>query len=282
MYKNLKTSPSYSLYSGETYLTRIIVLLKDIIDLTEMKIDPSTRQPRTEGIKKKISDLDKRALEAAIKLKENNGGEILALSVGGEKTRTALLEALAMGADAAYIINDERLEGIDAHSTSKVLKAAIAKIGDYDLIIGGEMTLDSLSAQIIPRLAELLDLPQITYAKEIELKDKLVKVVRDLEDVDEVIEVKTPAVISVVREINEPRIPSLINIMKAKKKPTEEWKTEVLGLSVDKLQQSSSIKILRVEAPEVQRKKIVIEAETIEEAANKLVEAIVEQRVLED
>jgi electron transfer flavoprotein beta subunit len=262
-------------------LARIIVLLKDIVDLTEMKVDPETRQPITEGVKRRISDLDKRALEAALKLKESGEGEVVVLSMGGSGTRKALLEALAMGADAAYIINDQGLAGVDSLATSKVLKAAIEKIGDYDLIIGGEMTLDSLSAQVIPRLAELLSLPQVTYVKEIELVDGTLRAVRDLEDVDEVVEVGLPAVVAVVREINEPRIPSLMNIMKAKRKPTEEWDAEAVGLSAEEIKASSAVEILKVEAPKVDRKRIVIKADTVEEAAAQLADAIISEGVLE-
>lgn len=262
-------------------MTRMIVLLKDIIDLTEMKIDPATRQPRTEGVKRRISELDERALEAALQLKEKGGGEIVALSMGGGKTRTALLKALAMGADSAFIVNDDGLAGVDALSTSKVLKAALEKIGDYDLILSGEMTLDSLSAQVGPRLAELLDLPQVTYVKWIEIVDGKIRAERDLEDVDEVVEVEMPAVVSVVREINEPRIPSLMNIMKAKRKPTQEWDATAIGLSADELRAKSSVEVLKVEAPVVERKRIVIEAATVEEAAARLAEAIVGEGVLE-
>lgn len=262
-------------------MTRMIVLLKDIIDLTEMKVDPATRQPRTEGVKRRISELDERALEAALQLKEKGGGEIVVLSMGGGKTRTALLKALAMGADSAFIVNDDGLVGVDALSTSKVLKAALEKIGDYDLILSGEMTLDSLSAQVGPRLAELLDLPQVTYVKRIEIVDGMVRAERDLEDVDEVVEVEMPAVVSVVREVNEPRIPSLMNIMKAKRKPTEEWDAAAIGLSADELRASSSVEVLKVETPVVERKRIVIEAATVEEAAARLVKAIVGEGVLE-
>jgi electron transfer flavoprotein beta subunit len=262
-------------------LTRIIVLLKDIIDLNELKIDTATRQPRTEGVKRRISELDERALEAALQLKEKGGGEIVALSMGGGKTRTALLKALAMGADSAFIVNDDGLASVDALSTSKVLKAALEKIGDYDLILSGEMTLDSLSAQVGPRLAELLDLPQVTYVKRLELVDDMVRAERDLEDVDEVVEVGMPAVVSVVREVNEPRIPSLMNIMKAKRKPTEEWDAAAIGLSADELRAGSSVEVLKVEAPVVKRKRIVIEAETVEEAAARLAKAIVGEGVLE-
>ncbi len=262
-------------------MARIIVLLKDIVDLTEMKVDPETREPKTEGVKRRISEVDKRALEAAIKLKESGEGEVIALSMGGSGTRTTLLAALAMGADAAYIIIDEALAGVDSLATSKVLKAAVDKIGDYDLILGGEMALDSLSAQVIPRLAELLGLPQVTYVKEIELGEGTLQAVRDLEDVDEVVEVGLPAVVAVVREVNEPRIPSLMNIMKAKRKPTEEWDAKALGLSAEEVKASSSVEVLKVVAPKVDRKRIVIKANTVEAAAAQLAEAIVSEGVLE-
>jgi electron transfer flavoprotein beta subunit len=262
-------------------LARIIVLLKDIVDLNEIKIDSSTREPKTEGVKRRISDLDKRALEAAIRLRESGVGEVLTLSMGSSKTRTAMLEALAIGADAAYIVNDEGLEGVDTTSTSIVLKSAIEKIGEYDLIVAGEMSLDSLSSQVGPRLAKLLDLPQVTYVKGMELGDGVLKAERDLEDVDEVVEVVLPAVVSVVREINEPRIPSLMNIMKAKRKPVEEWDTKDLGLSVGEVRSETSVEVLKVEAPEVSRKRVVIQADTVEEVAVKLVEAIMAEGVLE-
>jgi len=262
-------------------LARIVVLLKDIVDLNELKMDPSTRQPRVEGVKRKISDLDKRALEEAIRLKEKLGWEVAALSVGDEKTRGVMLEALAMGADAAYIVNDAALARIDSLATSKVLKAALEKMGRFDLILCGEMSLDSLSAQIGPRLAELMGLPQATYARQIELVDGKVRVVRDLEDIDEVVEAELPAVVSVVREINEPRIPSLMNIMKAKRKPTEEWGLASIGLSAGEARAGSSVEVLKVVVPLVERKHIVVKAETVEEAVEKLANAILAEGVLE-
>lgn len=266
---------------GGSCITRIIVLLKDIVDLNELKTDPSTRRPRTESVKRRISDVDKRALEAAIQLKEKHGGEVATLSMGGEKTRTAMLEALAMGADAAYIVNDDALVGVDSLATSKVLKVALGKAGGYDMVLCGEMTLDSLSAQVGPRLAELLDLPQVTYAKHLELVEGRLRAVRDLEDVDEVVEVELPAVVSVVREVSEPRIPSLMNIMRAKKKPVEEWDADALGLSAEEVRAGSSVEVLEVIAPLVERKRVVVEAETVEEAAEKLAEAILAEGVLE-
>ena len=262
-------------------MTRFIVLLKDIPDLTEIKFDHDTRAPITQNVKRRISDLDKRALEAAIRLKEAHGGEVVALSLGDDRTRTALLEALAMGADAAYVVNDPELQWLDTNATSRVLEAAVREIGGYGLILTGEMTLDGLGSQIGPRLAELLDLPQVTYVRELGLDGETLKAVRDLEDVDEAVEVELPAVVSVVREVNEPRIPSLINIMRAKKKPTTVWEAGDLGLSAEELRASSFIELLEVRAPEVARKRIAIEAESVEAAARKLAEAIISEGVLE-
>jgi hypothetical protein len=166
---------------------RQIVLLKAIPDLNEIKIDQGSRKPLTEGVKAKISDLDRRALEAAIQLRDAVGGEVLVLSMGDDKTKTALLSALAMGADSAYIVNVPELKGIDTNATSKVLEAAVKAIGDYDLIVAGEMTLDSLSSQIGPRLAELLGLPQVTYVKAMSVTNGKITATRDLEDVDQVV-----------------------------------------------------------------------------------------------
>jgi electron transfer flavoprotein alpha/beta subunit len=259
---------------------RQLVLLKDIPDLNEITIDGETRRPKTEGIKTKISDLDKRALEAAIQAKDRVGGEVAVLSMGDDKTKTALLEALAMGADAAYIVNESGVKGIDTNATSRVLDAAIREIADYDVIISGEMTLDSLSSQIGPRLAELLGHPQVTYVKEYELSEGFVKAVRDLDAFEEVVEAPLPAILTVVREINEPRIPSLMNIMKAKKKPQTLWTLSDLGLSLEEVQAMSFVKIKDVTAPKMSRKQVKIEADTIEEAAAKLAEAIKEEGVL--
>ncbi|HUV33973.1 MAG TPA: electron transfer flavoprotein subunit beta/FixA family protein [Candidatus Desulfaltia sp.] len=259
---------------------RQIVLLKDIPDLTEIKLDPQTRAPIVEGVKRRISEVDKRALEAAIRLKEKVGGEVVTLSLGDDKTKTALLEALAMGADAVYIVNEPELKGVDTNATSKVLEAAVKHVGDYDLILAGEMTLDSLSSQIGPRLAQLLDLPQITYVKELDVADGKVRAVRDLEDVDEVVEAALPAVVSVVREINEARIPNLMSIMRAKKKPQTVWSLGDIGLDAAEIKSHSYVQITSVSAPKVERKQIKIEAETVEEAAAKLVEALMQEGVL--
>jgi electron transfer flavoprotein beta subunit len=258
------------------------VLLKDIVDLAELKFDATTRRPQTEGVKRKISDVDKRALEAAIQLKDKGGGELMALSMGDERTKTSMLEALAMGADSAYIVSDRAIVGLDTLATSLVLAAAVRKIGAFDLILCGEMTLDSLSSQIGPRLAELLDLPQVSYVKRLELLNGKLRAEREFEDTEEVVEVALPAVVSVVREVDEPRIPSLMNIMKAKKKPVIGWDAASLGLSADEVRAASSVEVLKVEAPVVERKHIIIKGDTVDEIVDKLAKALLAEGILEE
>lgn len=260
---------------------RVVVLLKDIVDLEELEFDPSTRKPITKGVKHVISEVDKRALEVAIRLKEGHGGEVLTLTLGGPETRKVMLEALAMGADGVYIIDDEGLRGLDALGTSKVLAAALKKLG-FDLVLCGEMSLDSLSAQVGPRIAELLGMPMVGYAKELDLVGEgRLRAVRDLEDVDEVVEVELPAVVSVVREINEPRIPTLMSIMRAKRKPTTIWDASAIGVDPEALRAERAVEVLEVEAPMVERRRVIVEGETLEEKVERLIEALVEEGVLE-
>ena len=261
-------------------MVNVIVLIKDIVDLTEIKVDPRTQRPILAGLPRKISDVDKRAVEAAVQLKEKHGGKVAVLSLGDDKTRTALREALAMGCDEAYLLKDPAFGGSDTLATSRILAAAIRKIGEYDLILCGEMTLDSLSAQVGPRVAELLGLPQLTYVRSLDLKEGRVVAERDLEE-DEVVEAPMPAVVTVVREINEPRIPSLMSIMRASRKKIEEWDREALGLPEGEVGSAgSAVEILEVRAPKMERKRVIIEAETPEEAAERLVEKLMEEGVL--
>ncbi len=137
-----------------------------------------------------------------------------------------------------------------------------------------------MGSQVGPRVAELLGIPQVTYAKELKYEAGKYRAVRDLEDVDEVVEVEPPFLATVVREINEPRIPSLMNIMKAKKKPLTEWNADALGFKVDELRASVRVEVSDVKVPEVKRKRVMIKAEKVEEAVEKLVTALVDEGVL--
>lgn len=259
-------------------MTRIIVCVKQAVDVTQLKIDPATRRPLTENAPRKISDMDKNALEEAVRLKEKHGGEILVLIAGDDGAKTALREALAMGADRAYHLNDVAFGNVDTHVTSLVLAEAIKKIGAFDLILCGETSIDSFSGITSQRVAERLGVPLIMYARSVSLEDSAVRAERTLEDHVETVKAKTPALIAVVKGLNEPRIPSLMAIMKAAKKEIVVWNAASLDLPSGKL--ASTLDITEVLAPKMERKKIVIKGETPAEIADKLTKALMQEGVI--
>lgn len=260
-------------------MKRIIVCLKQAVDVSQLKVDPATRQLITAGAPKKISDFDKNALEEAIKIKEKLGGiEIFTLTVGSEDAKAVLREALAMGADKAYFVNDPSVEGIDTSGTAYILAQAVNKIGEFDLILGGEASLDSFSGLVGPRLSELLGLPIMTSVRKLSTEGEAVVAERALEDASETVKAKMPAAVTVTREINQPRIPSLMMIMKASKKEIVTWTLADIGVQKEKI--ASKIDVLEALAPRMERKKIIIKGETVQEIAEKLAKALIQEGVI--
>jgi len=260
-------------------LKRIIVCLKQAVDVSQLKVDPATRQLMTASAPRKISDFDKNALEEAIKIKEKLGDtEICTVTVSSEDTKPVLREALAMGADRAYVVNDPEFKDVDTSGTAYVLAEAVKKIGEYSLILCGETSLDSFSGLVGPRLAELLNLPQMTSVRKVTVEGDTVTVERTLEDAIETVKAKMPAVVSVTREINQPRIPSLMMIMRASKKEIVTWTASDLKLEKDRI--APKIEVVEVLAPKTERKKIKITGENAQEIADKLVKALVQEGVI--
>jgi len=260
-------------------LRRIIVCLKQAVDVSQLKIDPATRQLITASAPKKISDFDKNALEEAVKLKEKLGdAEIVTVTVTAEDAKTVLREALAMGADKAYVVLDGGVKDVDTAGTAVVLAEAIKKVGEYDLILCGESSLDSFSGLVGSRLTELLGLPMISSVRKLSVEGDAVVAERSLEDAVETVKAKLPAVVSVTREINVPRIPSLMMIMKASKKEIVTWSLADLNVAGERL--APKIELLEVLAPKTERKKIRIAGESPQEIAEKLAEALVQEGVV--
>jgi len=240
-------------------MPRIIVCVKHALDVTELRVDSATRLIIAAGASHKISDFDKNALEEAIRLKEKQGGEVIVVTVSPEDAAMTSRETLAMGADKAYLVNDPSFEKSDTLVTSYILSEVIKKLGEFDLILCGEASVDSYSAQVGPRLAGE----------------------RSLEDCYETVRAKTPVLLTVTGEINEPRIPSLMAIMKASKKEIVKWNMEDLGIPEEKIGvKGSAIQVTEVLAPKVERRKIVIKGETVEEVAEELAKALIEEGVI--
>jgi len=262
-------------------MVKIIACIKQALDVTELKVDSATRQVITVDAPRKISDFDKNALEEAVRLKEKLGGEVIVVTVSPEDATMTLREALAMGADKAYMVSDPSFEKSDTLVTSHILSEAIKKLGEIDLILCGEASVDSYSAQVGPRLAERLGVPQITYVRKLSLDGNIVTAERSLEDCYETVRAKTPALVTVTAEINEPRIPSLMAIMKATKKEIVAWKAGDLGILQEKVgEKGSAIQVTEVLAPKVERRKIVIKGETVEEIAEELAKALIKEGVV--
>jgi len=257
-------------------LKRIIVCLKQAVDVSQLKVNPATRQLLIASAPRKISDFDKNALEEAIRIKEKLGDvEIFTLTVTSEEAKSVLREALAMGADKAYVVNDPSFKDVDTLGTAHILAEAIKKIGGFNLVLCGETSLDSFSGLVGSRLAELLDLPQISFVGRLSVEDDVVIAERALEDTIETVKAKMPALIAVTREINQPRIPSLMMIMKASKKEIVAWTAADLGIQKDKF--GSKIEVIEVLVPKTERKKIRITGENVQEIVDKLAKALIQE-----
>jgi len=191
----------------------IIVTIKQVPDTTEVRIDPKTNSLMREGVPSIINPEDRNALEAALALREANGGTVTALSMGPPQARDALEESLCMGADRAILLSDRAFAGADTLITSFTLSRAIMKIAKYDLILCGRQAIDGDTAQVGPQIAGFLDLPQVTYAEGLELQEGGTLIVqRGLEDSIQWVQVKLPALVTVTGRINHPRYPSLYNV----------------------------------------------------------------------
>ncbi len=244
---------------------KIAVCVKEIYNLEQVKIVRETREPILD-VPKKLDDLSRNALEEAIKIREKLGGEIVAISAGSPELRKTIKEALAMGADRAAIVTD--FTESSPESAALVLSRILEK-DSYDLILLGDASSDDYSGQMASRVAETLNLPQITFVSEIrEVSDGKITCVRDMDDYIEVVESDLPCVVSVTNEINEPRIPALKDILKASKKPVENFSLQDLGIEI-----SRSYEIVENLAPAVDRKQEVIEGEAAE-VAGKIAEII--------
>jgi electron transfer flavoprotein beta subunit len=209
----------------------IVVCLKQVPDTTEVKIDPKTGTLIREGVPSIINPDDKNALEEALVLKDKYGANITLISMGPPQAEKALREALAMGADEAILITDRAFAGADTLATSNALAGALRKL-DYDIVFAGRQAIDGDTAQVGPEIAEHLGLPQITYVEKVEVEGDVLKVRRAWEDGYETIKVKTPVLLTAIKELNVPRYMNMKNIFETFKKEVKIWSAN--DIDVDK------------------------------------------------
>lgn len=207
---------------------KILVFIKQVPDTDDVKLDPKTGNIMREGVASKLNPLDANAIEAAVQLKEKYGATVCAITMGPPQAEDALKRALAIGCDEAYLLSDRAFGGADTLATSYTLAKAAEKIGDYDLLLFGRHAIDGDTAQTGPATAAQLGIPQITLASSIDVQEGYVICDRVLENSTQKVRAKLPALVTVTGEINTPRYPKPINIMKALKKPRFTWNAEAL------------------------------------------------------
>ncbi len=195
----------------------IIVCIKQVPDTANIEIDPQTNTLIREGVESIINPFDMYAIEEAVRTKEKLNGNVIAVTMGPPQAEIALREAISMGVDEAVLVSDRAFAGSDTWATSYTLACAIRKIGKFDIIFCGKQAADGDTAQVGPGISMHLDIPQVTYVKKIEeVTADRARVERMTEEGYEIIEAPLPVLFTVVKEINEPRIPSLKGKMKAK------------------------------------------------------------------
>jgi electron transfer flavoprotein beta subunit len=260
---------------------KIVVCVKQVPDTTEVKINPETNTLIREGVSSIINPFDMYAVEEAIRIKEKLGGTVTILSMGPPQVAESLKELIGMGADDAVLISDRAFAGSDTLATSYALSKAIEKIGDVKLVLCGKQAIDGDTAQVGPEIAENLGLPHLTYVRKInEISEEQVVMERMNEDGYERVQMPLPALITVVKEINEPRLPSLKGMMRAKKAEIPIWSAEMVGADPSKIGlKGSPTWVKRIFIPELKCQGQVFEG-TPEEQAKALVDAIVNRKIV--
>ncbi|NQV18056.1 MAG: electron transfer flavoprotein subunit beta/FixA family protein [Armatimonadetes bacterium] len=249
----------------------IIVCVKQVPDTTDIKIDPKTNTLIREGMESIINPFDLYAIEEAIRLKEQFGGKITALSMGPPQAETALREAVSIGVDEITLLSDRKFAGADTWATSLTLAEAIKKIGNFNIILFGQQAIDGDTAQVGPGVATHLGIPQTCFVRKIEnLENNKIIVQRLTEDGYDRIEMTLPVAITVIKDINIPRLPSLRGKRNAKKAELTTWTAEDLGLDENLIGLSGSpTQVVKIFSPEFKK-----EGEKYELPAEELAEIL--------
>lgn len=256
----------------------IVVCVKHVVDSTEIHVDKKTNELVLRGLSTKINDYDKNAVEEAVKLKKELGATVSLISIGPRDAVKTLKEAVAMGADQAYLLQVSPRQQLDTAQVSLILSKMVEKLEPVDLILCGEVSEDGYNSQTGARLAARLGLLEVSYVTSLTAAEGSFEAVSTLEDTAETVKGATPALLTVSSAINVPRLPTAIQIMKVRSDRIKQWKLKDLGLE-DSVLETPSVTMLGYEIPEQERKNIMIEG-TPAEAAKTLVKYLEEEKVM--
>ncbi|MDH4161270.1 MAG: electron transfer flavoprotein subunit beta/FixA family protein [Nitrospirota bacterium] len=229
----------------------IIVLVKQVPDTSEVKINRETNTLIRDGVPSIINPFDMFAIEEALRLREKHGGKVTALTMGPPQAAEALKEAVSLGVDDVVLLSDRAFAGADTWATSYALSMGIRKIGQYDLVIAGKQAIDGDTAQVGPETADMLGIPFIAYIRKIEkVENDTMVVERMMDEGYDVVETSLPCLITVVKEINQPRVPSLKGKMKAKSLKVTAWSAKDVNADENKLGlKGSPTQVVRIFPP---------------------------------
>jgi electron transfer flavoprotein beta subunit len=260
---------------------KIVACIKYSLDASEIKVDAASKQLLLADVPRKVGNIDKNILEAAVALGKVAGATVHGLTFGPAKAKGSFREAMAFGLEDVTLIEDF-LDGAGGPSvTAVVLAEAIKKMGDVDLVVCGEVSDDGFTYQVPPRLAERLGMPQISYARQITLEDGQILVERELDDSAQTVKAALPAVISVTEETNTPRRPTLMDALKAKKKPVHLWQVDAdLGLDKEELAQKAVLENVGTEGVVIDRKQQLVTGDSPAAIANQLIDLLIEENVI--
>jgi len=257
----------------------IVICIKQVPDTTDVRINPDTNTLIRDGVQSIINPFDMYAIEEGLRLRERFEGKVTVISMGPPQAETALREAIALGVDEAILLSDRAFAGSDTLATSYALALAIRKLGDVDVILCGKQAIDGDTAQVGPGISVWLDIPQATYIKKIEeVKEvkgkKLFRVERMIEEGYEIIEVPLPCLLTVVKEINEPRMPSLKGMMRSKKAEIKKWTAEDIKAETERIGlDGSPTQVVRIFSPPTRSGGQVLHGEPLD-MAEKLYELL--------
>lgn len=252
---------------------KIIVCVKQVPDTNEVKIDPIKGTLIREGVPSILNHDDANALEEALRIKDKDPDtHITVITMGPPQAKEMLQECIAMGADDAVLLSDRALGGSDTWATSNAIAAGIRKLGEYDIIFAGRQAIDGDTAQVGPQLAEKLKLPQVTYVKEFSIKGNEITVKRALENGYEVLKLKTPCVLTAIKELNCPRYMSVRGIYKAARFDIKVWNAADIGVDLTKVGlEASPTNVYKSFTPAKKGKGVIVEGDTVRELAGNFI-----------
>ena len=260
----------------------IVVCIKQVPDTTEIKIDPVKNTLIRNGVPSILNPFDKNALEQALRLKDQYGGTVTAISMGPNNAKAVLREALSLGVDKAYLITDRAFGGSDTYATSYILSKAIQKIGTFDFILVGKQAIDGDTGQTGSSIAEHLNINRLSYVLDIKMEGDKCIVKRQIEEGIEVVEAKLPVLCTITKESNKPRYATI-------KGKIDSLKAEIKEISLADMPDTDITKIglkgspTRVKAtftPKRQANGEIIEVKNPKETAKNLVCKLLEAKLL--